>query len=159
MEIKIRKAKINDCKDVFNWRNDELTRKVSFSSDPVSYDDHLRWFNDSLSDPSRTIYIGENHNGNKIGVIRLDRRNKDVAEFNINIAPEMRGKGYGSRLIELACVSYSQEYGQCLFLARIKKDNLASFKTFKKAGFIELFEYNDKDLGPITVLSNGAGRE
>ena len=37
LDIKIRSAKENDSKDIFEWRNNELTREMSHTSKTVSY--------------------------------------------------------------------------------------------------------------------------
>jgi len=151
-EIILRKADWRDCDDLYRWRNDEETRKASFNSDPIPYDTHRKWFENSLKDPKRFMYVAEDEAGNKIGVVRLDRKNEQVAEFDINLAPEMRGKGYGALLIEEACRKFSNESYCSLFLARAKMDNLASIRVFKKDGFFGMFDYVDARWGGVVVL-------
>ncbi len=151
-EIKFRKVLAEDCDDVFRWLNDKETLNASFHSDPVPYETHKQWFAGSLKNPQRHIYLAEEKDGNKIGVVRLDRSNEQVAEFAINLAPEMRGKGYGAELIQVACRRFVSDIGGCFFLARIKKSNPASIKVFKKAGFFEIFNYSDAKWGSVIAL-------
>lgn len=56
----------------------------------VTAEEHEKWFNDSLKNPGRVIYIGESENGSKAGMIKLDSKDSDIAEISINLAPEMR---------------------------------------------------------------------
>lgn len=151
-KIYLRKANENDIKDIFNWRNDEETRKVSFHSDFIPFDVHRDWFEKSLKDSNRFMYIAEDNKGNKIGIVRLDRRNDNVAEFDINLDPKMRGKKYGSLLIDKACQMFSEESYVNLLIARTKKNNLPSIKVFIKARFFNIFEYKDKKWGDVIVL-------
>jgi len=151
-KIFLRKAKGSDCEDIFRWRNDPITRIASFNSKTISYKVHKKWFNESLENSHRHIFIAQDSRGNKIGTVRVDEVNDNVAEININLAPRKRGKGYGSKVIELACRNNCLAGAVCLFIARVKKDNLPSVRAFKKAGFFELFNYRDVKACQIVVL-------
>ena len=39
----IRKANDDDSRDIFDWRNDELTRQMSHTSDFVDWNGHSGW--------------------------------------------------------------------------------------------------------------------
>ena len=151
-DIIFRKANWQDCDDVFAWLNDQETIKASFRSDVISYDAHREWFKQSLEKTDRFICVAENKAGEKVGVVRLDKRNEHVAEFDINLAPGMRGQGLGSRLIERACQGCYFGAGDFLFVARAKKSNQVSVKVFKKAGFFEMFDYVDSRWGEVVAL-------
>ncbi|MBU0630335.1 MAG: GNAT family N-acetyltransferase [Candidatus Margulisbacteria bacterium] len=144
-EIKMRPAVQDDCADVYRWRNDEATRRVSFSSTEISFDDHQKWFQKSLADPKRELLIVEAE-GRKIGLLRFDRLNEFSREVGINLAPEMRGQGFGAKV--LAAIPMTD-----LLIARAKTNNIGSIKAFKKAGFKELFDYQNKVGEQIQVLA------
>lgn len=144
-EIKMRPAVQDDCADVYRWRNDEATRRVSFSSAEIGFDDHQKWFQKSLADPARELLIAET-GGRKIGLLRFDRLNEFSREVGINLAPEMRGQGFGAKV--LAAIPMTD-----LLIARAKTNNIASIKAFKKAGFKELFDYQNKAGEQIQVLA------
>ena len=40
----VRLADTQDCRDILEWRNDELTRKMSFEGGIVDYASHKAWF-------------------------------------------------------------------------------------------------------------------
>ncbi|MFA6548421.1 MAG: GNAT family N-acetyltransferase [Candidatus Margulisiibacteriota bacterium] len=153
MQIKIRLAEQNDCDDILCWRNDDQARKANFNSEITPYAVHHEWFERSLRDQNRRVYIGLDEAGNKIGVVRLDKRNEHTVEFDINIAPAMRGKGYGTQMIEAACQEFNSRSNRCIFLARVKIDNLASIKAFKKSGFFEIFDYEDANNEGVVALA------
>ena len=44
----VRKANDEDSRDIFDWRNDELTRQMSHNTDFVDWDSHSNWLYSSL---------------------------------------------------------------------------------------------------------------
>ena len=58
----IRKVNGSDCKDIFVWRNDNLTRKMSFDQSLISIENHDKWFNKILSDQNVVTYLGIDKN-------------------------------------------------------------------------------------------------
>ena len=55
--IKIRPAKIDDAGFLFRLRNDPVTRDNSYTTDPVSMPDHMRWLDWNLKDQFVKLYI------------------------------------------------------------------------------------------------------
>lgn len=156
--IILRKAAEEDCEDIYKWRNDERTRRASFDSEYIFYEVHRDWLCKSLCNNERCLYIGEKGK-EKIGIVRLDKKNEQTVEFNINLAPQMRGKGYGSKMIELACDKFSKESDfRGIIIARTKDSNVASIKAFKKAGFLDLFDYLDGRAGGVVVLGRQSSK-
>jgi len=141
-QISIRAADKNDCEDVYVWRSDVVSRTMSFNPDIPSYEEHLHWFNSSLNNSDRKLYIGE-IGSTKIGICRFDHNNKSgVVEVSINIDPNCRGRGYGERLLASSIRAFQKLY-KSEFLAKIKPENLASFKIFKSVGFQEISSEED----------------
>lgn len=133
-EIIIRFAIREDCESIFEWRNDELSKEMSFNSDTPTLNEHLEWFYKSLLDENRNIYIGE-IDGKKIGICRFDlNENKLISEVSINMNPEMRGRGLASNFLFKCVESYimNNEYE---LMAKIKPKNQLSSKIFKSVGF------------------------
>ena len=44
-EIYLRLVDDKDMKLLFDWRNDEVVRKNSFSTEPIDWEEHVSWFN------------------------------------------------------------------------------------------------------------------
>src|SRR5690606_9218829 len=120
-----------DSKDLFCWRNDEETRKASISQEPVSWEDHCRWYEKSLASPDRDFYVGYAQKL-KIGVVRRDRY-KDGYMLSWNMNPEMRGRNAGKILVKLMC---DQTKEPCY--AEIKPWNIGSIKIAEHAGMRQI---------------------
>jgi RimJ/RimL family protein N-acetyltransferase len=149
----LKKASLEDCDDLFAWRNDKETRRQSFNDKIISYDEHCKWFEGILKSSEIVLYVGIDEDGKKCGAIRFDFRGSNVAEVNLNVAPHRRGKGIGTKLISKGCDLIFLERKPKVIMARVKEENIASLKSFKKAGFFELFRCNDVNLGSIVVLT------
>jgi RimJ/RimL family protein N-acetyltransferase len=127
--MQLRKATHNDWKILLDWRNDPTTKENSFNQDKISLKTHRLWFNDSLLNPQRNIYILED-NLTSVGSIRSDNILHNQYLLSWSIAPNQRGKGYGNKILEI----YLQEKtGK--FIAEIKPENIASIKMVQKNGF------------------------
>ena len=46
-KIKIRPADLNDCKSLFDWRSDELSKTMFFNGSSQSIEEHEVWFKNS----------------------------------------------------------------------------------------------------------------
>ena len=70
--IALRPAREEDCRRVFEWANDPVTRAASFRSAPIPFADHERWYGDSLRGERRHLRIAEVA-GEAVGLVRFDR--------------------------------------------------------------------------------------
>lgn len=135
--IILRPVEPSDCEDLLLWRNDQSTRENAFNTQHITIDEHQKWFNNSLKNKNRTIYIALNSQQEKIGQIRFDKTDNE-AEVSIIIAQNNRSQGYGTEVISLGSIKYLKESNVKKIIARIKPDNHASINAFKKAGFKEI---------------------
>ena len=130
------RATKSDSRDVWEWRSDEITRHMSISTDNVSWATHRRWYEKSLINQNRYLYLGFLNGSEKIGMCRFDVDNsRNVAEVSINMNPMHRGKKLSSQLLSGSIVNFSKEKSIDL-LATIKIENIGSIKCFTKNGFI-----------------------
>jgi len=140
--ISILRATENDSKDIWEWRNDELTRKMSITTDKLSWETHSSYYEKSLVNQNCYFYLGFLNNCIKIGVCRFDVDvNTNIAEVSINLNPQQRSKKLSSQLLSQAITKFCEERNTDL-AATIKKSNIASIKCFTKCGFT--FEREDK---------------
>jgi len=144
-DIKIRSAKENDSKDIFEWRNDEITREMSHSSEIIEWENHSRWFSSSLGSKSRILLICEDDCNEKIALIRFDIFESNSV-ISINLNPTQRGKGLAKSCLIRSIEFFSKEYIEIEnLIAQIKENNIASQKTFLGIGFTK---YNlEKNVG------------
>lgn len=132
--IQLRKAVEDDCRDVYEWRNSQIARQFSNTEREIPYEEHLKWFNSSLRDQSRTIYIVLDE-GEKIGQIRFDEESDDTARVSITVKPEECGKGYGAQIIRKGTREYFRINDAKKIIAEIKLRNIVSRRAFEKAGY------------------------
>ena len=139
-QITIIRATTVDRDDLFAWRNDPLTQRVSKNSVPIKWETHVAWFAASLASPDRTIYIGYSGTS-KIGSIRFDRIGSARHEFlvSIMIAPEQRGRGFGGALLRAGIDTLPD----ALLKAEIAADNFASRRIFEACGFEQIPDSTD----------------
>ena len=132
--LKLRPVRQDDCRLLWEWTNDPVTRAASFSSEFTPWDDHVRWFRTKLSDPSCYYYILLDREGVPLGQVRFDASG-DEAENSISIAPSYRGRGYAASGIRIASKHLFQETAIARIYAYIKPSSDASIHAFKKAGY------------------------
>jgi RimJ/RimL family protein N-acetyltransferase len=131
-KLEIRKALSSDVDLLFNWTNDDLVRKHSFSSELIPYESHCKWYQKKIKDENSMFFIVE-EDKTPAGLVRFDIEN-GAATIGVSIDKGSRGKGLGGQIIALGVQSYFSEK-ELPILASIKNENVASIKSFKKAGF------------------------
>tara|TARA_Y100001970_G_C13927496_1_gene696515 strand:- start:215 stop:694 length:480 start_codon:yes stop_codon:yes gene_type:complete len=149
----IRKAEQLDCNDVFDWRNDPMSIKMSLQSAQVSWNQHLVWFNDSLKDPNRAMFICEDPSSkSKVGIVRYDLLDNSCT-VSINLAPDMRGKGFSSICLKSSIDFVRKQFPHIKVInASIKSSNIKSQKSFTRAGFV--FKEKSGDTKLYTFADN-----
>lgn len=131
--VTLRPAVAADRLPLWRWRNDPETRRASFDQAEIPLDAHTRWFEENLARPDRRIYIVQ-VDGVDAGVVRLDLSNGE-ATVNINLAPQWRGRGIGTRALRAVCHEAFDSLGLAGLTARVKADNLSSRVAFERSGF------------------------
>jgi len=139
--ISVRAATLADSKDVFDWRNDAVTRRMSYSSDVVAWDAHSAWFAATLDAGNRLLLICVCTSSEaKCAVVRFDVTDH-TALISINLAPSERGKGLAKPCLFSAIDTFQQQFPDVsLILAEVKVENSASRRLFEGAGFRLLHE-------------------
>ena len=142
MDVKIRRAKEDDSKDIFQWRNDELTRQMSHTSEIIDWENHKRWYSTSLDSKTRILLICEDDQNEKIAIVRFDISESN-AVISINLNPTKRGKSLAKSCLIRTIEFFSKKHFKIKkLIAEIKEDNIASQKTFLGIGFTK---YNLKN--------------
>jgi len=133
--IYLREA-INEDRDLlYEWVNDPETRRASFHSDIINYEEHCRWFEKILMDNGELQYILMDDNV-PVGQIRLTLEGED-AMVSYSIAPDKRGQGYGKEIIRLIQEVARDDSDIHRLVAQVKTSNIASISCFEKCGFVE----------------------
>lgn len=139
--IIVKPACEDDSKDIFTWRNDKLTREMSLSTDPVAWEGHEIWFENTLKNDTRLLLMCiDTVINEKICIVRFDL-NINRALVSINLAPSMRGKGLAKICLN-AAINFLKTHVPSIDIldAEIKSTNRASIATFQGVGFSQVGE-------------------
>lgn len=134
--LAIRDICADDSLDLWEWRNDPLTRKNSRSTDFVPRADHERWFEKTQASPESVTKMIE-ADGVKAGVVRFDcvDQSDNSWQISITIRPQFRGQGLGRKALEICCQAMEARVGDCRFVAEARSENIASRRIFENCGF------------------------
>jgi UDP-2,4-diacetamido-2,4,6-trideoxy-beta-L-altropyranose hydrolase len=132
--LQIHRATSEDSRLVWEWANGPEVRAVSFSSNPIPWENHVRWFQKRLADPQCCLWIARDRAGQPVGQARLEITDRS-AVIAMSLDRERRGRNLGALLIWLACRKLFRETPVDTVHALIKPDNAASVRAFLKAGF------------------------
>lgn len=135
---------------IFRLANDELCRKMSFKSEPVSWPTHEAWFNARLAEG--IPWFLASHGGNPCGYARFQapagqtwQKNSCEAVVSIALAPQFRGLGLAKELLARAAAQVLAATNVRRIRAFVKNENRASLAVFTKCHF-------------IPAAANGAGQ-
>ncbi len=134
MQIHYRKAKLSDLDLYFEWTNDPATRSNSFNTQEVNYQEHTDWFSRKVEDKKALLLVFENEENIPVGQIRIEQKT-DENIIGISIDKNFRGLGLAVPMLTSACEVFFTEFQAKNIHAYIKKTNLASLHSFRKAGF------------------------
>ena len=138
----VRLAEQEDCDEILEWRNDDVTRSMSYDGAIVDYPAHKGWFDKSLENKQRVLVVGV-EGENKVGVVRYDNDGAEI-EVSINLNPKIRGKSFGQKLLTKSESFIPPNWRMLKLLAEIKEENIASIKTFERSGYT-FIENNIRD--------------
>lgn len=129
---------------VWTWRNDIQTINMSISRRNVTWKEHYDWSNSIISSKTRYMYIAEELEI-PIGVIRFDENayKKFISDLTINIDPNKRGKGYGTKILKESINLFINENKNCKYIkAQVRIINTKSIKLFENYGFKKISTNN-----------------
>lgn len=128
----VRTVDVSDKNLIFEWANEEQTRKNSFNSEPIIFENHSVWFDKKLQAGNALYFVCE-YMGTEAALLRFDVE-EEYATIGIIIAKDFRGQGLALSCIRECCRMF-RFYSDKPIHAYIKPENIASKKSFEKAGF------------------------
>ncbi len=134
MEINHRKADKKDLDLYFDWANDIDTRNNSFKSQLIDYQSHTNWFLNKIIDRNALLLVFENEKPIPVGQVRIEKKSNENI-IGISIDKNFRGLGLSVPMLNIASQKFFQDFHEKEIHAYIKKKNIASLNSFKKAGF------------------------
>lgn len=156
----LRDARPEDEEMIRLWRNSPHVSKHFFADQPISAEEHARWFRAALTDERRKCWVIR-HDDEDVGVVNLydiDRKNRRCSWGFYIGKLEARGRGLGA-LVEFAVLSHVFDI---LGLNRLYCDVLATntsvLRAHKRFGFIEegrLRQHGFKNGKPVDAVVLG----
>ena len=135
MRLKARPARENDFMLLFNWVNDSLVRSMSFNQAPIYLETYKQEFKKTVTQQNSKLLIIEQHDESgkwtPIAQVQID---KD-GEFTMALTSEMRGQHLAQSVIKTGIGYIRRDSSIEKLVAHIKSKNIASVKSFEKAGF------------------------
>ena len=147
MSFNVVSANLSHSRDIWQWRNDPITRSVSKNTKEVSWEDHDSWFRKSLTNSYRYLYIGVSttpEDEEPIGIVRFDisSSSPEYSKVSINISPRARGKRFGYLLLKEGTENFANEIKRSIrIFAEVKVNNLASIRLFTSSGYSSCNHY------------------
>jgi RimJ/RimL family protein N-acetyltransferase len=133
--LTLRPATSSDASLLRAWRNEPATRAASRNTAEVGEAEHRAWLARVLADPRRMLFVAE-RGGDPIGQVRLDAAGEGW-EISVSLAPEARGAGLGSALIERGVEQLRAAGREGPVEAWVRADNAPSLRAFRRAGFVD----------------------
>ena len=136
-KMHIRLVEKRDCLDLWKWRNDYKAVVNSISRSVVPFQSHSKWFNRLINKTDAEIFIAyDKKEKNKIGMVRFERKYRNVSEVSININPHFRGKGLGREFLRRSIATFTKREPGFVMQARVLVENHRSKRLFKSCGFV-----------------------
>ena len=136
--IFFRPATLADCCLVWEWANDPVARKASFTSDLIPWDHHQAWFAAKLADPACIFLLATGEDDVPVGQVRFDIGEQTrQALISVSLAAGCRGKGLGLHVIRQASQDVLRSGRVDRVVALVKEENEGSRRAFLKAGFTD----------------------
>ena len=133
-QIILRRATAEDCRNLYIWRNDEVTRRYSGDGLPISWETHIQWFSNVIKRVDRLLVIGE-CDGRPVGVLRFDVEGPQ-ATISVYLVPGHQGSGLGTALIEAGTHYITHHVPEISeIIAHVSAHNRASLDAFEGAGY------------------------
>jgi UDP-2,4-diacetamido-2,4,6-trideoxy-beta-L-altropyranose hydrolase len=138
--LRLRLAEATDVWLYHWWANDPQVRLQSFNSEPISVEEHRRWFEGRLNSPLALLLVLEDGDGLPLGQIRFERDATDerLAVVSFSLDRLARGHGLASQLLELGLAVLARCWGHSAEVkGEVRANNPASCRAFLRAGFQE----------------------
>jgi UDP-2,4-diacetamido-2,4,6-trideoxy-beta-L-altropyranose hydrolase len=144
-ELRLRPAIATDEALLLRWANDPQVRSNSFTSEQITPEDHHRWFQKGLNNPSRMHLIALTAEGCPVGQIRFDKQSLSPegafheAVVALSLDRCARGHGLAGELLRQGLKALHQQWGATTnVVAEVLTTNTASNACFARAGFKQM---------------------
>jgi len=121
--LQLRLTTLADAPLLYAWRNDSETIRACCDQQPVQWENHRHWLEQTLGSPDHRLCLVM-LDGRRVGHLRATRRGRSW-ELSWTVAPEQRRHGIGSAMVGFF-LSSNILPAEFEVRAKIKPDNLPS---------------------------------
>ena len=132
--LRLRPVRETDARLLWEWANDPEVRVVSFSPQPIVWEQHLDWLRSKLEKENCRFFLAVDGEDEAVGLARFDLRENE-AVVSVSLGRRFRGAGYGTELLRLAGEKMFRDSAVKVIKAYVKPDNQAALNAFVRAGF------------------------
>jgi len=140
-KTKIRPLTLEDLDNIMTWVNDpEVIGRYAYFKEPISREKEAKWLKAKLESEVDLIYAIENADGIYLGNCAIEKIHWPAKHGRLSITignKKERGKGHGSRAINLLLDQAFNEHNLHRIYLIVAVDNQRGINLFKKCGFIE----------------------
>lgn len=154
--IDLRPVQDQDRRLVWEWANDPEVRSSAWSTEPISWEDHVRWWDTPPTHP-RHHFVAE-HDGVPWGQVRFDEDGRAVAEVDVSVAAGCRGRHASGPLIRAAVRRLFHDTSCTTVRASVRGDNTRSIQAFLAADFTLWPEASPVEGCTLTYIRGRDGR-
>src|SRR5262249_42676114 len=125
--LELRPMKEEHCGLNWEWVNDPTVRAFSFRHEPISWEQHVAWFQAKLRDAHCYFWLATNAAQEPVGQVRFEAKaDGTTAVISITLDAKYRGQNLGPLLIWVACRKLLAETPIQSIEALVKTENAAS---------------------------------
>ncbi len=130
--VRLSPVGLNDCELLWHWQNEQGMRNYFRNPTVPSWQEHLNWFNNAISNKNVLLFKIEYKN-KPAGMLRLDFNLSEErnAEISILISSIQQRKGIAKKALNIII----KNFPDVSLIADIHPDNIASQKAFISSGF------------------------
>ena len=133
-QIQLRATVYEDAGIVFQWRNDPFIVGLSSYQKTVYWEEHLAWFEETISSDNQRMFIIEKET-QPIGQVRFDRSGEYFCTISIYLLQKFTGNKYGIEAIRGGCQNIFNTWNVYEVISCVRLDNNNACSAFLKAGF------------------------
>jgi UDP-2,4-diacetamido-2,4,6-trideoxy-beta-L-altropyranose hydrolase len=133
----LRPAVASDVNFLYELAHQPSVRTASFQTGPFSFTSHQKWFEQITCAPDERLFVAclvTSDVDQLIGQFRGTLGTEGIT-VSVSTCESVRGKGLGTRLIELGSREVSLEFPGVPLVAHIRNTNTKSQRAFARAGY------------------------
>jgi len=135
LRVSLRPVTAADARRLWELRNEETVRRVSFGPEPIPFDRHQRWLAARLTEAAAPMFMIDTPDTGDVGYVRFDAVEGEL-HVSVALAPEARGRGLGPEALRAAMHAVRARGLRRPVLALVRRDNARSLGAFLRAGFV-----------------------